>query len=357
METVHPPPLDPGDRIAIVAPSTATSDEPLEIALDRLREGFDLDPVVFDTARRDPEWLYAHPEERAADLMKAFRDPEVGGVMAVTGGDDQLRVLKHLDPEVLAENPTRFFGYSDNDNFRLFLWNRGIVSYGAVAMPTLAVDREIHPYTERYLRRAFFEERVGEIHPAEEWSDGWYDFESGEAREWCANDGWDWWVGESSTNGSSNGSGTDESNGEPIEGRLWGGCYAIVSWQLQASRYLPDSEELDGAVLALETSEELPSAADVGYTLRAMGERGLLERFDGVLVGRPRAFSPDTDREVEFETYREAIRDTVVEQLREYDSDAVAVFNVDFGHTDPRMSLPIGGEVRIDPDRESIAFV
>ena len=189
METVHPPPLDPGDRIAIVAPSTATSDEPLEIALDRLREGFDLDPVVFDTARRDPEWLYAHPEERAADLMKAFRDPEVGGVMAVTGGDDQLRVLKHLDPEVLAENPTRFFGYSDNDNFRLFLWNRGIVSYGAVAMPTLAVDREIHPYTERYLRRAFFEERVGEIHPAEEWSDGWYDFESGEAREWCANDG------------------------------------------------------------------------------------------------------------------------------------------------------------------------
>ena len=130
-----------------------------------------------------------------------------------------------------------------------------------------------------------------------------------------------------------------------------------MSWQLQASRYLPDSEELDGAVLALETSEELPSTADVGYTLRAMGERGLLERFDGVLVGRPRAFSPDTDREVEFETYREAIRDTVVEQLREYDSDAVAVFNVDFGHTDPRIPLPIGGEVRIDPDRESIAFV
>jgi len=362
MDVVHPPPLSPGDRIAIVAPSMPIGEEPLEIALDRLREVFDLDPVVYDTARRDPEWLRAHSEERAADLEAAFRDPDIQGVMAATGGDDQLRVLKHLDREVLRENPTRFFGYSDTDNFRLFLWNLGIVSYGAVAMPTLAVDPEIHPYTEKHLRRTFFEERIGEIHPAEEWSDGWFDFDSREAREWHTNDGWQWWRGADDGSNADPETKTDADadplgGGTVVEGRLWGGCYEIVSWQLQASKYLPDSRDLDGAVLVLEPSEELPYAADIGYTLRAMGERGMLGRFCGVLVGRPRAYSPEAKREVEFDVYREAIEKAVVTQLREYNPDAVAVFGLDFGHTDPRVPLPIGGEARIDPEEESITFV
>ena len=110
-------------------------------------------------------------------------------------------------------------------------------------------------------------------------------------------------------------------------------------------------------MLALETSEQLPYAADIGYTLRAMGKRGLLERFSGVLVGRPRAHSPEASREIEFETYREAIREAVVTQLDEYNPDTMAVFNVDFGHTAPRVSLPIGGGVRIDPVAESTGFV
>lgn len=358
MDVVHPPPLSPGDRIAVVAPSMPIGEEVLEIALRRLRDVFDLDPVVYDTAQRDPEWLRAHPKERAADLEAAFRDPEVRGVLAVTGGDDQLRVLRHLDPEVLRENPTRFFGYSDNDNFRLYLWNLGMVSYGAVAMPTLAVDPEIHPYTEKFLRRAIFEERVGEIHPSEEWSDGYYDFESGESREWRANDGWQWWRGaDDGSNADPDTDGGASSDGAIVEGRLWGGCYEVVSWQLQTSKYLPDPTDLDGAVLVLEPSEELPYAADIGYTVRAMGERGLLERFSGVLVGRPHAYAPEAKREVEFRTYREAIRETVVTQLREYNPQAVAVFDLDFGHTDPRVPLPIGGEVRIDAPTESITFV
>ncbi|MDL5362656.1 LD-carboxypeptidase [Halalkalicoccus sp. NIPERK01] len=189
IDPIHPPPLEPGDGIALVAPSRPIGDDRLTIARDRLREVFDLEPVVFDTATRETKWLEANPAARAEDLMRAFEDDSIRGVMAVTGGDDQIRILPHLDPDRLTDSPTRFFGYSDNDNVRLFLWNRGIVSYGAVCMPTLAVDREIHPYTERYLRRAFFEDRIGEIRPAEEWTEGWYDFETREPREWHESDG------------------------------------------------------------------------------------------------------------------------------------------------------------------------
>jgi len=73
---------------------------------------------------------------------------------------------------------------------------------------------------------------------------------------------------------------------------VWGGTFAIVKWHLQTDRYLPAPDRLDRAVLALETSEDVPPPREVGYTLRAMGERGLLERFDGVLVGRPRTNAP-----------------------------------------------------------------
>jgi len=83
-----------------------------------------------------------------------------------------------------AASPTRFFGYSDNDNLRLFLWNRGIVSYGLGVHPDLVCDADLHTYTERYLRRALFEESLGRIVPADEWTDDWFDFEAREPREW-----------------------------------------------------------------------------------------------------------------------------------------------------------------------------
>lgn len=337
-DPIHPPPLEPGDCIALIASSQPVENEKLEIARNRLRDVFDLEPVVFDTAERDAEWLEANPKARAEDVMRAFEDSEIGAVMAVTGGDDQLRVLGHLDADQLTETPKRFFGYSDNDNLRLFLWNHGIVSYGAVCMPTLAVDPEIHPYTERYLRRAFFEERLGEIEPAPEWTDGWYDFETGEPREWRDNEGWEF------------------RGAEPVTGRVWGGCFAIVNWHLQTSRYLPNPAALDGAVLALETSEDLPSARDVGYLLRSLGERGLLDRFSGVMVDRPRAFAPHIDRDPDFEEYASRIREAVLSELREYNPDATAVFNVDFGHTDPQFPLPLGARVEIDPLTERIVF-
>jgi len=57
---------------------------------------------------------------------------------------------------------------------------------------------------------------------------------------------------------------------EPVRGRVWGGTFAIVKWHLQTDRYLPaPPTDSDGAVLALETSEDVPPPREVGYTLRA----------------------------------------------------------------------------------------
>jgi muramoyltetrapeptide carboxypeptidase LdcA involved in peptidoglycan recycling len=347
-EFLVPPALEPGDEVAVVAPasgSAASAPHVRDLGVERLRETFDLEPVVYPTAEKDDEYLDAHPEARARDLHDAFRDPEVRGIVATIGGDDQLRVLKHLDPDVLRENPTRFYGMSDNTNVELFLWNYGIVSYyGGQLMNQISTPGSLHEYTERYLRRAFFEESLGELEPANEWTDDVVDWEAENypehEPEYELNPGWTWRGGE-----------------EHAAGRLWGGCLAIVEMQLMTERYLPAPDALDGAVLVIETDETLPRADYVKWTLMCMGERGLLERFDAVLVGRPATRShlerPGDD---ERRAYRERQREAIAGQLERYNPNIPVVFDLDFGHTNPTAPLPIGGRVAVDPTAERIVF-
>jgi muramoyltetrapeptide carboxypeptidase LdcA involved in peptidoglycan recycling len=344
---VTPPPLEPGDSVAIVAPSSGGARDAshvFELGLERLDEQFGLDPVVYPTARQSNGFLGANPRARAADIHAAFRDPDIRGVIATIGGTDALRVLDPLDPDLLREHPTRFYGMSDNTNIHLLLWTAGLVSYsGGQLLNELAVPGELPPYTAEYCRRAFFEERLGALRPAERWTDEpstWWSnpAELATPPEYEPNPGWRWAGGT-----------------RTVEGRLWGGTGSVLRWQLATDRYLPDPDALDGGVLCLETDESVPAPWRAGGTLLCLGERGLLERFDGVLVGRPptrsfRASPPPEGRAA----YRERLYDTVVEQVRRYNPSAPVVLGLDWGHTTPTAPLPLGGSVRIDPDSETI---
>jgi hypothetical protein len=73
-----------------------------------------------------------------------------------------------------------------------------------------------------------------------------------------------------------------------VTGRTWGGCAEVVQWVLTAGRFPTDPTVLQGGVLLLETSEELISAREFGWIVRSLGERGLLEAVDAVLVAFPR---------------------------------------------------------------------
>lgn len=347
-EFITPPAVSPGDRIAVVAPSgggAATARHVLALGCDRLRDHFDVRPVVHPSARQSDEYLRANPRARAAAIHEAHRDPDLGGVIATIGGDDQLRVLDHLDPATLREHPTRFLGISDNTNLSLFLWKHGIVScYGGQLMNHIASPGPLHEYTERYVRQAFFEESLGDFEPAEEWADlaiGWND--PGYA---TADPGYQPATGHSWAGGD-----------HRVEGRVWGGCLAVLEWQLMADRYLPRPGRLDGAVLAVETAEDLPPAKRVRWALMSMGERGLLERFSAVLVGRPATQNWREPRTTaERESYRQSQRDAIREEVCRYNPDAPIVFDAAFGHTNPTAPIPIGGLVEIDPTRERITF-
>ncbi|MCX4761163.1 LD-carboxypeptidase [Streptomyces sp. NBC_01275] len=333
----YPPKPSPGDRIAVVSPSSglpALFPRPYELGLRRLREEYGLEPVEYPTTRR----MGATPQERADDLHAAFADPDVKAVIATIGGDDQITVLPLLDRELLRANPKPFFGTSDNSNLLAFLYNTGIVGYhGASVMCELGRPVAMAQSTADSLRAALFTSGAYELRPAGHWNDvdrDWADPATFEAApDTRPATGWSWLNAD-----------------RVVEGRSWGGNLEILSWLLMADREIAhDLSVYDGGVLFLETSEELPGATEVFRILRSMGERGLLRRFPALLMARAKTWSFEHPNSPEQGArYAAEQREAVQRALQAYAPDTLAVFDVDFGHTDPPYVVPYGGTVRVD---------
>lgn len=333
---IHPDKPRPGDRVAILSPSSGLPEVlplPFELGLRRLREDFGLEPVEYPTTRR----MGSSPRDRAADIHAAFADPEIKAVISSIGGDDEITVLPHLDADLLREHPKPFFGYSDNTALMAFLFEAGIVAYhGGAVMVQFGRPGALHPMTADSLRAALFRSGAHELREADAFGEmdrDWADpatFESEPDME--PSEGWTWHNAERS-----------------VEGIGWGGNLEVLSWLLMADRCIGPAEAYRGAVFFVETSEDMPEADDVYRILRSMGERGLLGRFAAVMVGRAKAWSrPRQTTPEERETYRREQRAAVLRALTEYAPEAVAVFDVDLGHTDPQLVIPVGGLIRVD---------
>ncbi|MFD3874722.1 S66 peptidase family protein [Streptomyces sp. NPDC058623] len=335
IEPVHPVKPRPGDLVAVVSPAAGLPGLfplPHELGLRRLREDFGLRTVEYPTTRR----MGATPAERAADLHAAFSDPEVKAVIASIGGDDQITVLPHLNRELLRAHPKPFFGYSDNTNLLLYLRDLGMVAYhGGSVMVEWGRPGKLHPATAASLRAALFTSGPYELTPASASRDvdrPWDDprtFDSEPRTEPV--DGWSWY-------------GDDR----VVEGPGWGGNLEIIAQLLMAGRIGP-SESHAGQVLFLETSEDMPRAEEVYRVLRSMGERGLLRQFPALLMGRAKSWSFDQPLDpADKALFRQRQREAVLRALREYAPDTMAVFDVDLGHTDPQLVVPVGGNIRVD---------
>lgn len=321
--------IAPGDRVSVVSPSWAGPQHyphVHELGLQRLRE-LGLEPVETPTTRRQ-----GTPKERARDLMAAFTDPTTAAVLATIGGDDQLTVLPHLIADVLRAHPKPFLGYSDNTNLLVYLDTLGITGlHGGSTMVHLGRRGRMHPVTEASLRAALFTSGPWELPRPTDFTDVHGDWATDDlAVEPVMQPATPWsWHGRQ----------------QEVRGRLWGGNLEILSWTLGVGRYLLES--YDGRVLLLETSEELPAAEEVYRFLRVMGERGLLQQFAGLLMARPKAWSPER-RDIR-EDYTRDQHSAVLRAVTEYAPELTVVLDVDCGHTDPMVVLPIGREVVLDP--------
>ncbi|MGO1346475.1 MAG: S66 family peptidase, partial [Bifidobacterium psychraerophilum] len=262
-----------GDRVAVISPAFAApaiSPAIHEQALRRLSESTGLIPVEYPTTRQ----LGASAEARAADIEAAFADPGIRAVMATIGGDDQVTVIPHIDPSIIAANPKPFLGYSDNTNLHNLLWNLGVPSfYGGSTQIHLGAGPEVDDIHLRSLRAALLEGGSIELTQTSESEDFGVPWEDPRAltsfgnRE--ATEAWEW-----------------AGPRKAVTARTWGGCIEVIDEIAMAGR-MPPLADLVGVILLLESSEELPSALAVKRWLRSLGERGLLQAAAGVLVARP----------------------------------------------------------------------
>ncbi len=80
----------------------------------RLEDTFGLQVVEMENTLKGTDYIYAHPEKRAEDLMQAFSDKSINGIFACIGGIDSIRLLPYIDFEIITRNPKIFIGYSDS---------------------------------------------------------------------------------------------------------------------------------------------------------------------------------------------------------------------------------------------------
>lgn len=152
----------------------------LELGLGRLR-GYGLEVRFSPNALRGRDYLSRHPEARAADLLWAFREPEVDMILCAIGGDDTYRLLPWLfDHNELAEAVTEkiFLGFSDTTVNHLMLHKVGLSTfYGQAFLPDVCEpDREMLPYTRRCLEELLETGAIRQIRPSDVWYEARRDF-------------------------------------------------------------------------------------------------------------------------------------------------------------------------------------
>ena len=343
MELLRPPALRAGDRVAAVTLSwggAAACPERYEVGSRQLEETFGLRVVDMPHTRRDPEWIAANPRARAEDLMAAFADDSIRGIVSVIGGEESIRILPFLDPAVIRANPKVFVGFSDTTVTHMACLAAGLGTfYGPAILAGFGENGGIFPYLAESFRRAtFVPEPMGVLEP--------------NPRGWTV-EHLDWAVPENQSIRRTLQPCTPWRylQGEGVHtGHLIGGCFEVLEW-MRGLPLWPSPERWNRAVLFLETSEEAVPPNDVARALRVYAAEGVLERLAGILFGRPGGpVDPAT-----FEEYDRAILRVVRDEQGL--GRLPIVTGMDFGHTEPFLTLPYGVRAEIDCDRRRVSVL
>ncbi|KAJ8598281.1 hypothetical protein CTAYLR_006010 [Chrysophaeum taylorii] len=321
-----------------------------EQGVRRLEEALEMRVRVSESCFLSTDQLT--PERRGQELNAVFADTRVALVVSAIGGDDAIRVLRHLDLETIAKNPKPFMGYSDATSLHLLLFELGVLSlYGGALLCQFGVGGPgMHAYTQESLLTALFGPRDAPVpvRPSDAFLDGYLDWSEPKnlkvAKDLEENPGWEW-------------HNCPRADYDTKTGILWGGCLEVLFNHLAARVCIPESDQLAGAVLFVETSEVFPPSHVVYSFFQCLGELGLLQGFAAVLVGRPQTVHRDTRAPPSRDAYRRDQKRAILRAISEYTSPPLpVVFDLDFGHTDPQVFVPVGGTAHIYPHSRAITF-
>lgn len=317
----------------------------LDIGAKRLAD-YGLNVRFMPHALAGIEHIKNHPEDRAADLLAAFRDPEIDMILCAIGGDDTYRLLPYLfDHDKLRKAVTDkiFLGFSDTTVNHMMLHKVGLPTfYGQAFLPDVCeLGPAMLPYTEHYFTELLRTGTIREVTPSDVWYESRTDFspsQIGIAPAAHPDDGFQLLQGSPT-----------------FSGEILGGCIDTFYDFFDGTRYadmpqlcrkydlFPTAEDWKGKILLLETSEERMPPEKYRAALTHLKNAGVFRAVNGVLIGKP------IDRQ-----YEDEYKQILVEVIN--DPKLSIVCNLNIGHAAPRCILPFGVQACVDVVAQKITF-
>jgi muramoyltetrapeptide carboxypeptidase len=286
----RPPALVPGDRVAIVAPSSPFPREELWRGLAWLRQRYSL--TMSTGALEHDGYLAGTDSRRAAELVRALEDPEVKAIVAARGGYGAMRIVDRLPWNALVGRPKWLVGFSDVTVLHAMAWRAGVASVHGPNVTGLG--RSVTPAIRAAWLRALERPSVG--------------------HEWV---------------------GLRVLRGGRASGPLVGGNLSLLHALAAAGRLAMPP----GAVLALEDVTESPYRVDRMLTSLRLG--GHLVAVGAVVLGGFDRCAPGADGR----TVEEVLADRMT------DLDVPVLAGAPFGHGARNEAFVLGTPVKIDGDR------
>lgn len=287
-----PPPLTPGARVALVAPSGPLgSAAELDVAIAQAHT-LGWEPVVGKNVLASYGYLAGTDEERLWDLNGALADDAIDGIWCVRGGFGAIRLLGRLDVDALHRHPKSIIGYSDITALHAAIGcSTNIVTFhGPTARSPLT------EFSRNSLERAVVEHR-----------------------EPCGH-----------------APGARVIRGGRVQGRLVGGNLALLT----ALAGTPHAPDYTNAILVLEDVGEPTYRID--RMLRQLALSGALARVAGIVFGH---FTNGTEPG---DTLSLSL-DTVLAEAAEL-AGVPAIAGAPLGHIDDQWTIPLGAMAELDAD-------
>jgi muramoyltetrapeptide carboxypeptidase len=266
---------------------------------------------------------------RCSELHSAFSDPDVKAIVCTIGGLSANELLPHLDYDLIRKHPKILCGYSDitilhhaffmQCGLRTFYGPAVIPEFGEAGGPMeFTANHFLEMVTKRVERQSI---PRSELHTLQ--FKNWLSEEEGNGpRTLVPAPQWKWL------------------KAGKVQGKLYGGCLPSLV-QLCGTKYLPD---YTGRVLLLELPEGnkpgTPFSLDAASCAMAdLRNAGILEKVAGMVIGRPYMYD---------ETMTAVFEKMVIDQS--YGLEIPILANVDTGHSDPMLTLPLDAMVSLDSE-------
>jgi muramoyltetrapeptide carboxypeptidase len=311
------PILQKGDTVRVIAPARSLAlpwmEEDLKQFAQKQLEALGLKVTFGKHVNECDAFSSTTVEHRIEDLHDAFADPAVKLILTVIGGYNSNQLLQYIDYDLIKKNPKRLCGFSDITALSNAIYAQtGLVGYSGPHFFNFGQKKEFE-YTQDAFVRCHFHNEPFVIEPSTQYVDGYWAMKQ-DSPDPISNKGW------ITLN-------TGEAQGTIIGGNL--GTFGL----LFGTDYMPQPEG-DIILFIEEDSED----KDVGFDrhLQSLLQQSWVNQIRAVIVGRYEKASNTTDEKLL----------SMIQSKKEL-CELPIIANVDFGHTTPLITFPIGGQAHI----------